>query len=139
MYAGRWAERINGESGLHDAGGEAEAADVAPAQFPQLLLGPPHCAEAPRALAQVGLVEGDAHRDDLVVAPARTARARGPGHGLDDQLDGLQAPAGRGVVQVAHAHEALAEALDELARAVLPGAQREARLHAGTTDLRHGG
>ena len=113
--------------------------DVVPVHFPQPLLGPPHRAEAPGALAQVDLVEGDAHSDDLVVAPARATRARGPGHGLDDQLDGLQAAAGRGVVQVAHARQPLAEALDELARAMLPGAQREARLHAATTDLHHGG
>lgn len=118
------------ESGRDDAGGEAEAAGVGPVHFPHFLRGAPDGDEVLGALAQVGFVPGDAHGDDLVVAPAWAAGARGPRHGLDDQLDGLEAAAGRSVVQVAHAHEALAEALDELARAVLAGAQGEACLHA---------
>lgn len=51
--------------------------------------------------------------------PRRLARWRG----LDDQLYGLEAPAGRGVVEVAHAHEALAIAREQLLGAALAAAQ----------------
>jgi hypothetical protein len=68
-------------SGIDDAGGEAEAADVAPAHFPDLLLWSPYRAEAPRAFVKLGFVEGDAHRDDLVIPSARSARARDMLHG----------------------------------------------------------
>src|SRR5512134_1998097 len=79
-----------------------------------------------RALPQVRFVEGDAHVDDVVVLPPWLAPARRPRHGLDHELHGLQAPACAGIVDVAHADEALAIALDELAGAGLPRPQGEA-------------
>jgi hypothetical protein len=70
--------------------GDAETLGIAPRDFLQLLGWAPDCAEALRALAQLGFLEGDAHGDDLVVAPARMTRTRMPGDRLDDQFHGLQ-------------------------------------------------
>lgn len=116
-----------------NAVGDAEALGIEPRDFPELLGRALDRAETLGALAQVGFVKGDAHGDDLVVAPARGTGARAPGNGLNDQLYGLEAPAGGGVVEVAHAHEALAIAREQLLGAALAGAKREARLHARLT------
>src|SRR5882672_2915256 len=95
----------------------------------------PHGAEALGALPKLGFVKCDLQGDDLVVTPAGPARARLPGNRFDDELDGLQPPAGLLVVEIAHANRALAEALDKLG-AALSRAQRETRLHAGVTAAR---
>jgi len=81
-----------------DAIGDAEALGVEPAHLPELLRGAPDGAEALRALAKVGFMEGDAHGDDLLVAAAQAAGARCPGNRFDDELDGLQAPSAGAVV-----------------------------------------
>jgi hypothetical protein len=80
-----------------------------------------HTAPAPSAFTKLGLRPGDAHRHDLVVAPPQVARARPPGDALDHQLDGLEAAAVLFVVQVAHANQSVAVALDEFLGAALPG------------------
>ena len=56
-----------------DSVGNAEALRIAPAELPDLLDRAPDGAEALGALAQVGFVKGNAHWDDLLVAPARGA------------------------------------------------------------------
>src|SRR6266513_4476102 len=65
------------------------------------------------------------------LAPAGPARAQLPGNRFDDELDGLQPLAGLLVVEIAHANQALAEALTKLLGAALSRAERETRLHAG--------
>ena len=118
---------------LDDAVGDAEAAGVGPADFPESLRGAPDGAEAPGALAQIGLVPGNAHCDDVVIPPPRAARARLPRDGLDDQLHRFQAPTGFGIVEVADTHQAFSVALDELSGPFVSRTQREPCLHASVT------
>src|SRR5882762_5960669 len=132
-YAGIYIAVDSRKSGLHCTICDSQALRVSPGQLPQLLRRAPHGAEALGALPKLGFVKCDLHGDDLVVAPAGPARARLPGNRFDDELDGLQPPAGLLVVEIAHANQALAEALDKLLGAALPRAQRETRLHAGVT------
>src|SRR5687767_5247825 len=119
----------SGLSGIPDAIGDAEALGIEPAHFPESLLRTPDGAEALGALAQIGLGVGDAHDDHFLIPAARGADTRLPGHGVDDQFDCLVAPAGAGVVEVAHAEEAVAVALGVLLRPGLPGPPCEARFH----------
>jgi hypothetical protein len=88
---------------LTDSVGDSEAFCVTPGDLPYLLRRAPYGAEALGALAKLGLRPRDAHVHDLVVTPPEMARARTPGDGLDDKLDGLQAAAVGFVVEVAHA------------------------------------
>src|SRR5262249_29167575 len=99
---------------LSDAVGNAQALRVGPGQFPEFLCGAPHAAQAPCAFAQVGLRPSDAHGDDFIVAPPRVSRARGPRNGFNNELDGLEPAGSLFVVQVAHADQPFAVALDEL-------------------------
>jgi hypothetical protein len=55
------------------------------------------------------LLPGDTHGIDLVVAPAQTARAGMPRDGLDNEFDGLEAPAVVFGVEVAHADQPFAQ------------------------------
>lgn len=64
------------------------------------------------------------------------AGTRVPRDGFHDQLDGFQPPAGGCVVQVAHAEQALAIALEKLLGAVLAGTQGEASFHGQQTAVR---
>lgn len=78
-YAGIYLwRRVRLSCRLYDALGDAEALGVAPGDLPELRCRTPDCAEAQRAGAQVGFVEGDAHGDDLVVAAGarRATRTR---------------------------------------------------------------
>jgi hypothetical protein len=66
---------------------------------------------------------GDADVHDIVVLATALSDLRTPGNGLNDEFYGLQAPAGRRVVDVAHADEAVAVAFYEFAGARLAGAE----------------
>jgi len=115
---------------LPDSIGDAQTLCAAPGHLPELLRRSPYGTEALGALAKIGFLPGDAHGDDLVVAAARPAEAGAPGDGFHDQLHGLEPAAGLRIVEVAHAHQAFAVALDQFLGAVLAGAQGEASLHA---------
>jgi len=104
---------------LSDAARNAQPLRVGPGQFPELLGGAPHAAQAACAFAQVGLCPCDAYGDDFIVAAPRVSRARGPWDGFDNELDGLQPAGSLLVVKVAHADQPFAVALDELLGAVL--------------------
>jgi hypothetical protein len=105
---------------LPDAVGDAQALCVAPGELPYLLRGAPQGAEVSGAFAKFGLGPGDAHRHDLVVAPPQVPRARPPGNGLDDELDGLESSGVLLVVQGSHANQPFAVALDEFLGAARP-------------------
>jgi len=119
---------------LPDSIGDAQTLCAAPGHLPELLRRSPYGTEALGALAKIGFLPGDAHGDDLVVAPARTARPGLPWDGFDDQLDGLEAAAIVLVVQVAHADELFAVAFDQLLGAALSRTEGEPRLHVAVTN-----
>src|SRR5512147_930579 len=81
---------------------DAESLAISKSDLPELLRLPPDRAQPLRPLPQVGLVIRDAHVHDVVVAAPRVARLGKPGHGLDDELHGLETAAGGRVVDVAH-------------------------------------
>ena len=70
-----------------NAVGDRQPFGIAPGDFPEFLRGAPKGAETFGAFAQVGLVEGDADGDDVVVAAPGTAFFRLPLGGVDDQFD----------------------------------------------------
>ena len=78
---------LAGRSRRGNAIGYGKPFGVAPGDFPEFLRGAPERAEALGAFAQVGLVEGDADGDDVVVAAPGTAFFRLPLGGVDDQFD----------------------------------------------------
>jgi hypothetical protein len=95
-----------------DAVRDSKATGVRPGELPDFLRRAPDRAEAFRALAQSGFLVADAHGDDVLLAPSRCPGLRPPRDGFDNELDGLEAPAVGGIVEVARAHEPFAEARD---------------------------
>src|SRR5262245_44199474 len=61
---------------LSDAVGDAQALGVGPGDLPELLRGAAHAAQAPCALAQVGLCPSDAHGE---ISSSRRLGCRGRG------------------------------------------------------------
>jgi hypothetical protein len=129
-YAGTYL-LLDGYS-LHDTILDPQPLAISKSDFPEPLRLAPDGPQPPGPLSQIRLVVPDTHVDDVVVAAPRQSPARLPGHGCDDELHGLEATLVRGVIDVAHAKQPIAEALDELARAGLAGPEGEARLHAGS-------
>ena len=84
-----------------DAVSDAEFAHGVPGEFPEFLRRTPDTAQRLRAGAEFGLVKVDADGDDVIRSAAQAPRSRRPGLRLDDQLDGLVAPSGGGMRELA--------------------------------------
>src|SRR5262249_61382964 len=69
-----------------DAIGDAEAFGLQPTYLPDLMCRTPHGAESLCAFAQFEFAVGDAHRHDVLVAPARAAARGAPRSRLADPL-----------------------------------------------------
>ena len=108
---------------------DAECAYRFPGHFPELLSRAPDRARLFHGRAQFGFVPCDSHADEVVIVATRTPRGTAPRRFLDDELDGLQPPAAGLVLEVAHAHQALAVARDEPLGAGHAGTQGEPGFH----------